>query len=83
MGGVGTDKVAQGSSERRCIRLMFSDDPIRDYDRHEAEQERRLAKLPVCDDCGEPIQDYYFEIHDDVLCPDCMEAYRKDVYDLD
>lgn len=54
-------------------------DFFNDYDR---EQTKKLKKLPVCDDCGEPIQDYYFEIHDDVLCPDCMEAYRRDVDDL-
>lgn len=50
------------------------------WEMHEADQERRLAKLPECADCGEPIQDesaYY--INGEWICEDCMESYRRDV----
>lgn len=39
--------------------MFYSDDPIADYDRYDAEQNKRLAKLPVCADCDYPIQDEF------------------------
>ena len=61
--------------------FIMTDDPYKDFDRWDAEQERQLAKLPKCDDCGEPIQDeHYFHIHGEILCEDCMnDRYRRDV----
>ena len=49
--------------------------------RYDDEKERELAKLPVCVDCDQPIQDdYYYLINDKCICPDCLESgYRKDV----
>lgn len=45
---------------------------------HEAEQEKRLAELPVCDCCFEPIQDdHYYLINSDNICPDCIENYYR------
>lgn len=45
------------------------------YDRFvefDAEMERRLEQLPVCDCCGEPIQDEYrWEIGNEVYCERC------------
>lgn len=60
-----------------------TDDPIRDFMNHEAEQEAWLAKRPVCADCDEPIQDdHYFDINGESICPDCMEGnYRKEIGD--
>lgn len=60
-----------------------TDDPIADYDRYDAEQERELEKLPVCCDCGERVTaDHYYLINDEVICPECLEAgYRKDIDD--
>ena len=58
--------------------MFMSDDPLRDYDRWEAEQEKRLAKRPHCADCDQPIQDeeaYY--INGEWICEECMEAYRQ------
>ena len=60
--------------------MFMSDDPLRDYDRYEAEQEKRLSKLPHCADCDEPIQDetaYY--INGEWICEDCMDTYRQEV----
>lgn len=54
----------------------FYDDA--DYERAEAEKE-----LPVCSECGEPIQDdYYYFINDEILCEECLITnYRKSVDD--
>lgn len=51
---------------------------------HDAEQERMLDKLPVCDICEEHIQDEYcYEINGDIICESCMvEYFRKDTVDL-
>lgn len=61
--------------------MPYTDDPLSDYARWETEQERRLAKLPVCEYCGEPVQDdHYFLINDEVLCRECLHSqYRKSI----
>lgn len=49
----------------------------------EDEKERNREKLPVCADCGEPVMDdHYYLINDEVICPDCLESgYRKEIED--
>ena len=61
--------------------MFYSDDPVRDFERHDAEQERRLSMLPVCDYCDEAIQDeQYYEINGDCVCEECLDLYfKKDV----
>lgn len=61
--------------------MTFTDDPVADFERHEAEQQAQLDKLPVCEYCGEKIQgDYYYDIGNEIICEDCLiENYRKDV----
>ena len=50
---------------------------------HEDEQEKRLAELPVCDCCDEPIQDdHYYLINSDNICPDCLENYYRTEVDI-
>ena len=63
--------------------MFYSDDPVRDAERHYAEQDRQLEKRPVCSECGEPVQhDFFFLINDEVICPDCLVSnYRKEVED--
>ena len=63
--------------------MFYSDDPERDFLRHDAKQQKELERLPICADCGERVQDdHYYLINDEVICPDCLEAnYRKDVQD--
>lgn len=62
---------------------FYSDDPIADFNRHDAEMNKRLENLPVCADCGEPIQDdYFYLINDEAICPACLESgYRKQIDD--
>ena len=60
-----------------------TDDPARDFMRHDAEQNRLLADLPICADCQEPIQDdHCFEINGEYICPTCMDdLHRKSTED--
>lgn len=51
---------------------MRSNDPIADYDRYDAEQEKRLENLPVCEYCNEPIQQETAIYYSDVWC--CKEC---------
>lgn len=59
--------------------MMYSDDPATDFAYHDMEQCRKLDILPVCENCGEPIQDeHLFLINDEFLCWECLkENYRK------
>ena len=60
--------------------MYYSDDPLADFDRWDAEQNKRLEQLPVCADCDNPIQDeeaYY--IHGEWICETCMDTYRRRV----
>ena len=53
---------------------MMIPDNLDLYERHEREQAKKLNELPVCSNCGEPIQDetaYY--INGEWICNDCME----------
>lgn len=53
-----------------------TDDPIADFHRHDAELQEKLDKLPICECCGEPIQQemavYY---NDQWCCEDCEDAF--------
>lgn len=52
------------------------------WEAHEREQAQRLAKLPVCDICDDPIQDdFYYEISGENICEHCLDQFfRKEVY---
>ena len=58
---------------------MFTDDPVADYESHDAEQAKWLKKLPVCECHGEPIQDeYLYDIGGELYCEEGMqERFRK------
>ena len=58
--------------------MSWTDDPVRDAERHEAEQERQLQRLPVCCECDHPIQtDECYEMNGELLCPDCLKDNHK------
>lgn len=59
--------------------MYYTDDPVRDAMNYELEQESWLAKRPVCEICGEPIQDdYLYDIDGVIHCEECMkDEYRK------
>lgn len=60
-------------SYRRC------GDPLDDFNRLDMEQARYEDRLPVCEKCGERIDDdHYFNIEGEILCEECMiEKYRQ------
>ena len=52
------------------------------WEAHEDRLDRELAKLPVCDGCGHPIQDERaYHDGDKWLCMDCLSEYLVDVED--
>ena len=52
--------------------MMFSSDPIVDAMRHDMEIEHEQEKLPVCDACGQTIDDdRFWRINGETLCDDC------------
>lgn len=61
-----------------------TDNPLADFEAHDAECSRWLDSRPVCSNCGEPIQDAFcYEINDEVICEDCLnDNFRKAVEDI-
>ena len=59
---------------------MWTDNPILDFQRNDAEQQEQLDKLPICECCGEPIQQekaiYY---NDQWCCIDCEEEFWQNI----
>lgn len=52
------------------------------WEAHDAEQQRQLARLPECSECGEPIQtDECYEINGELICPDCLEENHRKLVD--
>ncbi len=48
--------------------------------KYEAEQQRKLERLPVCCYCDEPIQqETAICINDEWICDECIHFFRKDV----
>lgn len=64
--------------------MYYTDDPLADFARYDAEQQEALGKLPKCSECDEPIQDEYaYYINGEWVCECCMrEHYRKEVQPL-
>ena len=57
---------------------MYSDDPVADFERYDAEQENELQRLPVCCECGNPIQqEKAVRINGDWYCDECLDEMRE------
>lgn len=60
--------------------MYFTDNPVADAERYAAEQEEELEKLPICECCGEPIQQekaiYY---NDQWCCEDCEYDFWSNI----
>lgn len=63
--------------------MSWTDDPASDWDRYCAEEDEWEDKLPVCDECKDPIHDdYYFDIEGYLYCEECLaKSYRKSTED--
>lgn len=52
--------------------MTFDYDPAREWDRYCNEEERELARRPICPGCGERIvEDSCFLIGEEYYCEDC------------
>lgn len=62
--------------------MRYTDDPIRDFLEHDAEQQEKLKNLPECCDCGQKIQqEKAVYINGEWICDNCLDSYRRDVED--
>lgn len=53
------------------------------WEQHEREQEKALEELPVCAECGEPIQtEFCYEINGEYICEDCIEGHKVYTSDI-
>ncbi len=59
--------------------MLWTDDPVADWDRHCKEQKQKLSALPKCYDCGERITDDFYVIDDVPICQECLSNYRHSI----
>ena len=59
-------------------------DNLDHFERYDAEQERQLQKLPVCDYCHESVfDDFLYCINDEIICTQCLnDNFRKETEDF-
>lgn len=58
--------------------VFRSDDPVADFDRHDAAQQHWLDSLPRCEWCGEAVQDEVaYHIGDAWIHTDCIDYYLE------
>lgn len=64
---------------REEIRKMsYTDNPVHDFNMHDAEQEGKLQALQKCDLCGEPIQQEMAACFEGkYICDDCLAKLRR------
>lgn len=66
--------------------MFWSDDPVWDAERYEAEREENyrswLSQRPKCAICGEPIEeDYAVHLYEEWFCDDCLGNARSRIPD--
>lgn len=60
--------------------MTFTDNPIKDFMKHDKEAEEKLARLPVCELCGEPIQqEFAIYYADQWCCEECEHDFWKSI----
>lgn len=60
--------------------MSFSptNDPIADFHRYDAEQQRQLERCPKCDYCDKHItEETYYDLDGDIVCEDCLDRHFK------
>lgn len=56
--------------------MSYTDNPVADYDAYDDERSEELDRLPVCDNCENPIQEEkFFYYRGDKICRECMETH--------
>ena len=63
--------------------MYYTDNPIADFMRYDAEQQRKISLLPVCSVCKHHIQDdWCYKIEGNFFCCDCLnKLYRRNTED--
>ena len=63
--------------------MFYSDNPVADFLRYDAECDREMDRLPRCCECEEPIQDEdLYDFDGDLICHYCLiNNHRKPVED--
>lgn len=64
--------------------MYYTDDPIADFHRCDAEKQAELDRQPTCYECGEKIQeDFLYEINGECICERCLkDNHRKHTEDF-
>jgi formylmethanofuran dehydrogenase subunit E len=63
--------------------MRYTDDPVADFERYDVEMAKKLEQLPVCSECGEPIQDEEaYMVHGDYICEECMDCHKVRVEEM-
>lgn len=58
--------------------FRYTDDPIADAAAYDAELARLEKEAPVCCYCNRPVMDdFYYDINDEVFCAECLDKYFK------
>lgn len=58
--------------------MAYTDNPVADHARYDAEQKAIEDKLPKCEYCGEPIQDdFCYEFNDMLICEECLNREHR------
>ena len=47
-----------------------------DPDHLEKMEQEEPYEGPICDECGKPVEYYYFVVDDYIYCEDCMDNHR-------
>lgn len=56
--------------------MCWSDDPVRDFMRHDKKKEEWRESRPICDHCKKHIQDeHFYDIGGEYVCPSCLEDH--------
>lgn len=60
--------------------MLYTDDPLADFDKWDAVQTKRENGLPCCVDCGEHIhQEDAVHMDGFWYCDSCIDSYRRTV----
>ncbi len=60
--------------------MAWTNDPVADFERYDAEQERKLARLPLCSCCKEPIQqEKAVWYNDQWCCEECESDFWQNI----
>lgn len=58
---------------------MMNCDPEKEFDIRDEQQAEWLASRPVCEICGDPIQDeIYYDLNNKRVCVDCVDSYLEE-----